>query len=106
MVFEESKVAELPGVRGRKGADKQEAVLRPKAVQEAIGELLTSYEKSVSAADRFNSMVKAIAEKSGFMASNIKRLVKARHGEAFEDRRRDAEQLTMLFDEVGLKGGK
>jgi hypothetical protein len=92
--------------RGRKGADKQEAVVRPKVVQAAIGELIDSLVKAQNASDRFNTMVKKVAEEAGMQASNVKKFVKARAGEAFQERKRDADQMALLFEEVGEKGGR
>jgi len=89
------------GKSGRTGRDGQEAVLRPTEVAEKIDHLEKLYIKSQEAAKDINDAIKRVAEKSGYLASNIRALVAARVKDKFVDKRRDAEQQLSLFDEVG-----
>jgi hypothetical protein len=86
-------------VRGRKDAE-QEAV--PDAV--VLKEGLPAVIKSILAADeakkQANDKVKALAKKSGFLASVVKKVAKAKAGEGFEEAHRVAEQLELAFSEV------
>ena len=97
----EAAVGKGKGKTGRQGRDKQEAVLQPSVVAEKIDHLEKLYVKSQEAAKDLSDAIKATAEKSGFLASNIKKLVAARVGDRFSDKKRDAEQQLELFNEVG-----
>ena len=57
--------------------------------------------KAEEAAEDFASAVKATAEASGLLASVVRRFVTARAGENFEEKARECEQLSLLFDEIG-----
>lgn len=89
------------GAAGRKGRDGQEAVTRPDVVKKEIGELEALLVKSKQADEALNAAIKKVAQESGYMASAIKKLVKARVGDSFSDKKRDAEQQLELFSEVG-----
>lgn len=92
---------EVKGASGRKGRDGQEAVTKPQVVRDAIGELETLLKKSQLAESALNDAIKKVAQESGYLASAIKKLVKARVGDSFVDKKRDAEQQLELFSEVG-----
>lgn len=89
--------------KGRKDADHQEAVIRTRIVKEAIDDLCDLHAKRQEAADCYNDAVKAVAEKSGLLASAVNRFVVARAGEKFEEAKRKCDQLSLLFEEVGEK---
>lgn len=46
----------------------------------------------------FNAGIKATAEKCGINASAVRKVVVARAGKAFEDKAREAKQLSLAFD--------
>jgi hypothetical protein len=85
--------------RGRKDRDKQEAVIEAAVVHEKILYLENLCRASISAADEFNDSIKAVAEKSGLMASVVRKYVVARVSDKVEDKRRESEQLSLLFTE-------
>lgn len=97
----EAVLAKGKGKTGRQGRDKQEAVLQPSVVAEKIDHLEKLFVKAQEATKDLSDAIKAVAEKSGFLASNIKKLVSARIGDRFADKKRDAEQQLELFDKVG-----
>lgn len=86
---------------GRTGRDQQPAVTQPKVVGERIEELEQLCVKAQDAAKRYGDAIKKVAEKSGYLASNIRALVQARVKDKFGDKKRDAEQQLELFTEVG-----
>lgn len=87
--------------RGRKDADKQELVTQPKIVGEKIDELVNLYRAQHDASVEFSDGIKAVAEKSGYNAAAVRKLVVARAGEKFAEQKRLVEQQMELFDEVG-----
>ena len=96
-----------PGARGRKDADKQEAVIKMKELESRVVELEDLLRQATAAKDRYNDGVKVVAEKVGLLSSVVNKFVKARVGESFEDEKRKVEQLQLCFDEIGLvKGAK
>lgn len=86
---------------GRKGRDNQEAVTRPQEVEDQIVKLEKLCVAAQDAAKDYSNAVKKVAEKSGYLASNIKALVSARVKDRFSDKKRDAERQLELFHEVG-----
>ena len=93
--------AAISKARGRKGADKQEGALKMGPIKDSIDELVALKTKADAAADRLNDAIKVAAERSNIMASVIRRFVVARAGENFEEKKRDADQLSLVFSEVG-----
>lgn len=89
------------GAAGRKGRDGQEAVTKPQVVRDAISNLEDLLKKAKLADEALNDAIKKVAQESGYLASAIKKLVKARVGDSFVDKKRDAEQQLELFSEVG-----
>lgn len=86
---------------GRQGRDGQEAVTQPQVVADKIDELEALCVKAQQAGKSYNDAIKKVAEKSGYLASNIRALVAARVGDKFDVKKRDAEQQLELFGEVG-----
>ncbi len=89
--------------RGRKDANKQEAVIEIGVVRDNLTYLEGLYRATLSAGVEFNDGVKKIAEKSGLMASVVSKYVKARVKDKAEDRKREAEQLSLLFDDTVIQ---
>ena len=88
------------GAKGRKGKDRQEAVIEPKVLKQRMGELVKLKKASDSASENLNDAIKAAAEKSGFLASIVRKVVVAKAGEDFDGKKREAEQLELAFEAV------
>ena len=91
-------------MRGRKAktSDHQEAIIRleelnPLAIETLIADLKAAEEKSAI----FNEGIKAFAEKCGLQSSVLRKFITARAGKNFNDKKRDALQLSLLFEEIG-----
>ncbi len=89
------------GARGRQGRDKQEKVIRMKELDDRIPHLVSLHTKSKDAAKDYSDAVKAVAEKSGLLASVVRRFVVAKAGQNFDEKKKEAEQLSLVFDELG-----
>ena len=89
--------------KGRKSSDGTEDVIKTKPLKEAVAELETLKTKADAAKDKLNDAIKAVAERSGLLSKVVRKLVNARHGEDFEDAKREVMQLGIVFDEVGDK---
>lgn len=87
--------------KARINPDKQEAVQQPKVVEDQIDELVTLHHKAASAQEALNDAIKATAEKAGYLASVVRKVVVARAGEKWEEKHREAAQQLELFDQVG-----
>jgi len=87
--------------QGRKDADKQPAVKKPKVIADRIDELVRLHNKASEASEAAKDAVAKAAEDSGYLASAVRKLVTARAGEDFEKKHREVEQQYELFDEVG-----
>jgi len=89
------------GAGGRIAPDGQEAVRRPEVVAKRIEALETLARRQQEAGKDLSEAIKACAEESGYNAAAVRRLVSARLGDAFAERKRDAEQQLELFEDVG-----
>lgn len=101
MSFQETETGGKRGTRGRKDNDGQEATIKTKVIKDKMDELLTLQTKAENASARFSDAIKAVAESSGINAGALRKFVTARAGEKFEERKRDCEQLSLLFEEIG-----
>lgn len=88
------------GARGRKNRDKQEAVIEVAKLREKLPQLVKLKKASDEASSDLNDAIKAAAEKSGLLASVVRKVVVASAGENFEEKKREAEQLSLAFEEV------
>jgi len=102
----EDAIGKAKGARGRKDKQGQEVVIKMKELEDRIVDLVDLYNKAGQASDKLNDAVKGAAEKCGLQASIVKKFVVARAGENFQEKRRDAEQLLLCFEEIGLLGGE
>jgi hypothetical protein len=84
--------------RGRVQPDKQEAVMSLDPVKSRIAHLVKLHHANEEAAKDLSEAIKVTAEKSGLLASVVKRYVTAMAGENFEDKQREVQQLSFLFD--------
>jgi hypothetical protein len=101
---EKAEVAERKPVRGRKSntSDHQEAIIKlselnPLAIETMIADLKHAQE----AATILGESIKMWAEKAGIQSSVLRKFIAARAGENFPDKKRDALQLSLLFEEIG-----
>ena len=86
--------------KGRMDADKQPAVTKPQVIMQRVDELVKLQRKANDAADAAKDAISKAAEDSGYLASTVNKLVKAKVGEKFEEKHREVEQQAELFDEV------
>lgn len=89
-----------PGARGRKDRG-QEAVIKMEQAAVKIDDLIELKKRYDSAATDLNDAVKAAAEKSGLLATVVRSFVNARAGDNYEDAKTKAQQLALMFEEIG-----
>jgi hypothetical protein len=87
--------------RGRKDRSGQEAVIKLAPVKERVDEMVQLYEVYKDSGAQLNEGIKALAEASGLMASVVRKFIVARAGDNFDEKKREADQLSLVFDEVG-----
>lgn len=92
---------ELRRTRGRKDNDGQEAVTQSRVVAERLADLINLHNHAATVREELSDAIKASAEASGFNSKSLRQYVKARAEANCEPLRRAAEQLTLLFEEVG-----
>lgn len=102
---------ELPGTtekrRGRRDADGSEEVIKFKPIRDAAKDIMRLLNKAEKAKADVSDAFKGLAERSGTNVSNLKRLFKASYNGNFADVRRDVDQQSILFEEIGeIEGGK
>jgi len=83
---------------GRVDSEGQEAVIKMGPIKDNIMELVNLYTESNEAGAKLNDAIKATAEKSGLLASVVRKFVVARAGEKFAEEARRVEQLSLIFD--------
>lgn len=87
-------------VKGRQDSSKQEKTIEVKKLDEKMDHLVSLHTACKEASTNFSDAIKAVAESSGLQASVVRRFVAAKAGDNFGDRKRDAEQLALVFEEV------
>lgn len=88
-------------VRGRRDqTTKQEAVIKLDKVKDRVQELVHQYVAASDAAEQFASSIKATAEASGLLASVVRKFIVAKAGEKFEEKKNEAMQLSIVFEQV------
>lgn len=81
-------------------------VIELSALKERIHELVLLHTEVADARANYSDAIKATAEASGLLSTVIAKFVAARaKEERFSEKRRQAEQLSLLFDEIGLVSG-
>lgn len=86
-------------VRGRK-ANGQQAVIELSVVRDRIDDLVSLYLAAQRSGDELSEAINATAEAAGIKAAPLRKVVAAKAGERFEEKRTEAGQLALLFDEV------
>ena len=94
------------GPKGRKDAEGQEKIITIKPLRKALSELLTLKGRLDTAKDRFGDAVKAVAEQSGLMSSVVRKLVKAKAGDSYDDEKRKVDQAALVFEEFAGETGE
>lgn len=89
-----------PKGSGRKDASKQPAAKQPKLVADRLDELVRLQVHAAEASEDAKTAIAKCAEDSGYLASSINKLVKAKAGDKLEEKHREVEQQAELFDEV------
>ena len=79
----------------------QEESIRLGPIKDSIDELVTLYTEAQESKARCSDGIKAAAEKAGLMAGVVRKFVKARAGDKFEDAKRTVEQLSLVFEQIG-----
>jgi hypothetical protein len=87
--------------RKEKTGDHQEAIIKLEELNPlAIETLIADYRHSADASEAFSDGIKAQAEKAGIQSSVLRKFIVAKAGENFADKKRDALQLSLLFEEL------
>jgi hypothetical protein len=87
-------------VRSRQGHDQQDEVIRLEELRKKVGYLVKLHAAAKDASEEFAEAVRAVAEASGLQAKVVRRFVVAKSGTTFETKKKEAEQLQLVFDEV------
>lgn len=100
----------LPGTRARNGGrqdrDGTSEVIKIADIKQGSAEVMKLYRKAETAKTSLNEALKALAERSGTNTGNLKKLFKASYKGNFAEARRDLDQQTVLFEQVGeIAGG-
>lgn len=85
----------------RKDSDGQEKVIELDALRDRLEHLIGLRRQAKEAADEYGEAVKAVAERAGLLSTTVRKFVAARAGDDFSESARKAEQLAMVFEEVG-----
>jgi len=94
----DASVAELKPARVH---EQQDAVIKLEPIRDRIEYLEQLYANARSAGDEFAEAVKAVAEEAGLLAAVVRKFVIARASEKFDEKKRQCEQLSLLFEDVG-----
>lgn len=96
------RTAEQAGrtARGRQDRSRQEKVIDMSKLKEKLDHLVSLNKTAKDASKDYSDAVKAAAEKSGLLASVVRRYVVAKAGDSFDEKKKEAEQLALVFEEV------
>lgn len=102
----QAQTAEAPSTSrrkpvGRLDADKQEKVIELAPIRDRVDELVALLNKANETSADFAEAIKKAAEDSGLLSSVVRRFITAKAGEKFLDKKRECEQLSILFEDVG-----
>ena len=87
--------------KGRQDRSGQETVKDITKLNEDMAKLLKLRSALSDASTDYSEAVKKTAERSGFLASVVRRLADAKHGDKFDDVKRMVDQLGEAFELVG-----
>lgn len=88
------------GARGRQDRSGQEKVIDKSHLTERLDHLVQLHTRSKESSKDLSDAIKAVAEKAGLLASVVRKIVVAKAGESFEEKKKEAKQLALMFDEV------
>lgn len=89
------------GQAGRKGHDGTEEVPDFKSIKAAAKDVMKALRKVDDAKSSAAKLINNLAERSNTNSKNLRRLFKASLKGNFSDVRRDIEQQSVLFDQIG-----
>lgn len=96
-----------PGARGRKDRDGTEETIKIKPIKDASKEVMKLLRRAETAKTECDDAFKLLAERSGTNVSNLKKLFKASLKGNYADVRRDIDQQSVIFEQVGeISSGK
>ena len=87
-------------VRSRKDDNGQEAVIEMDKLRESVSELCRLKTKADEVKNDYSEAVKAVAEKSGLQSAVIRQYIAAKVAEKIETYKRNADQLSLVFEEI------
>jgi len=70
------------------------------AVDANLAHLLTLYQSAKLSADDLSAAIKTTAEKAGVHPAALRRYVSARASEKYQEKRAEAAQLQLMFEEI------
>lgn len=91
------------GARGRQDRSGQEKVIDMSKLDERMAHLIKLHNGARASNKDLSDAVKAVAEKCGLLASVVRKLVVAKAGDNFDEKKKEAAQLALAFDEIGGK---
>lgn len=86
---------------GRKSRDGSDEVIKFKPIKDATKDLMALFKKKQLADEAYRDQLKAVAERGNVNSSNLNRLVKASAKGNYADVRRDIDQQSILFENIG-----
>lgn len=95
----QTQTTETRSARGRVD-NGQEAVINLESLTTRMPDLLKLKAAADDAKTDYADAVKATAEKSGLLASTVRKYVNARAGDNFDEEKTKVEQLALVFEEV------
>lgn len=87
-------------VIGRLDHDGQEMVIKMRGLRDNLSTLVDLYKTIEDYKADLNSGIKDTAEQCGLQASVVLKVVKAKANETFEEKAREARQLSLVFEEL------
>lgn len=85
---------------GRKDASGQSKVIQTSLVKDRLEHLCDLHQKAEDSKEALSIAIKATAEASGLLASVVKRRVVASVKDQYADRKREYDQLALLFSDT------
>lgn len=87
-------------VRSRQGTDQQDEPIRLEELRKKVNYLVKLHDAAQTSREEFSEAVRAVAEASGLQAKVVRRFVIAKAGTTFDRKKKEAEQLSLVFEEV------
>ena len=84
---------------GRKD-DGTEAVLKIESLNTRIKHLVNLHIKATETSKDLSDEIKKVAEESGMLAVTVRKIIAAKASDDFDEAKRKAQQLALVFEEV------